>query len=49
MLKSLTRSKVIPDFLVSLSERIEDPPASGKESLMSKIVVIGQRPEAVDP
>ena len=45
----LTRCQVVPDLLVAFGERVEDPSASGEEPLMSEVVVIGQRPEAVNP
>jgi len=45
----LTWSQVVPDFLVALGERVEDPSTSGEESLVSEVVVVWQGAEAVDP
>ena len=45
----LTRREEIPDPVVALRERVEDPPAAGEEPLIVQVVVVGQRPETVHP
>ena len=45
----LTRRQEVPDLVISLRERVENPPASGEVPLVGVVVVVGQGPEAVDP